>query len=198
MLGMQRNSSSKQMLKANLRMNNVYYQTNCDSQLKIRQSSEASKSSLASSSQDSSKAVFMDPYQNKRKSVKGGSKQIFKSYMIDNSVAKPNEGQQQVLNAKMQYENCALNKKMLIGDKHIRSLSSCSQPNYILNKTRLSSVRSSVQNKNDSVTKESNENNSSPAAYESRISHLFTPLLMTPNLLTPSTETPTEALRIGR
>lgn len=57
-------------------------------------------------------------------------------------------------------------------------------------------MRSTMQVKDDSVTKGSN-GNSSPVL-ESRISHLFTPLLMTPSLLTPSLETPTEALRRGR
>ena len=69
-----------------------------------------------------------------------------------------------------------------------RSLSSCSY-NPHLSSTRLSSLRTSLH-KEDSYTVGSLEN-SSPAI-ESRLSHLFTPLLMTPSLLTPSMKTPPE------
>ena len=101
------------------------------------------------------------------------------------------------MNAKQQYENCCLNTQIVRGatDKS-RSLSSCSQYIPQLSSTRLSSMRTSIQQE-DSYSVVSIENPS--PAIGSRISHLFTPLLMTPSLLTPSMQTPPElAIHRGR
>ena len=81
---------------------------------------------------------------------------------------------------------------MLKGLDKSRSLSSCSQYNPQLSTTRLSSLRTSMhrEDSTNSYTVVSLEN-SSPAI-ESRVSHLFTPILMTPSILTPSKQTPPE------
>ena len=150
------------MMKNNLRINNLYYQTNNTSQIK-----SGVKGGAPATHSSSSLGSNQDPYQRrgtlnygskprKTKSKQGFAKSNYLS--LDGSMAKTvvtqgqlmkapeasTQAQQQVWNAKLQYENCCLNTQMLRGMDKSRSLSSCSQYNPQLSTTRLSSMRTSV------------------------------------------------------